>query len=426
MDEKSKLNDEIEELRKMLNIPKLYLSNYFSDIKSKIDLHYAKTFESDKETWVQLIEKVEVYENEFLRKFKLNDQLKAELSEEIEEIRTRINEANFKEIENMTEKLKRILLTDKTFLLMNLTNLHKKDEKDPNIRLALVYANKYLNEEKIEKLKEEDNSVITNESIKLKKLREFILQSDQMLIKLDFKIINSIDLSKNFKDSLTNKNIITSDLFKDFIGLEFLSLANNSINSIESNTFQGLKNLKYLFLNNNQLKEINDAIFTGLINLKSLNISKNKISTIKFENFKDLVNLQQLNLSNNNLVTNNEFSTQRPNSTTDIKMNSSNDSSSTYSLSNNTFGTSAAAELSAVYWKSHNRETMKDGLIGKDKIMQLAESRAVKEARRLAKRDLILEERSKVQKKLESVEAQRRALIEDYKARKSVKIITKF
>jgi hypothetical protein len=155
-------------------------------------------------------------------------------------------------------------------------------------------------------------------------------------------------------------------------------------------------------------------------------LSKGLLNPTVMQHTRPLSSPLKQSLSNNNLVTNNEFSTQRPNSTTDIKMNSSNDSSSTYSLSNNTFGTSAAAELSAVYWKSHNRETMKDGLIGKDKIMQLAESRAVKEARRLAKRDLILEERSKVQKKLESVEAQRRALIEDYKARKSVKIITKF
>jgi len=328
MEIKIKFNNDIEKLRKMLNIPKLYLSDYFGDIKSKIDLHFVQSNESDKETWIQMIKKVEIYESIFLKELKINDQLKMELSKQIEYIQAKVNEIIFEEIHDITKKvigaqfneikeliekqnetLKKCFLSNKTFLLM----------KSYDDRLILVYyADKYLNEEQIEKLKEEANFDLTNESIKLKHLTELILLSDQFMIDIDFKNNRSIDLSNKENDSyyrnydyqdndndLTNENkqmkVIKSDLFNDFIGLEFVSLANNSIDSIESNAFQNLKNLKYLFLNNNKIKEINDSLFSGLANLKSLNISKNKISAVKFETFKDLVNLHQLDLGNNSL-----------------------------------------------------------------------------------------------------------------------------
>lgn len=157
MEIKIKFNNDIKKLRKMLNIPKLYLSDYFGDIKSKIDLHFVQSIKSDKETWK--IKKVEIYESIFLKELKINDQLKMELNKQIEYIQAKVNDIIFEEIHDITKKvigaqfdeikeliekqnetLKKWFLSNKTFLLI----------KSYDDRLILVYyADNYLNKEQL-------------------------------------------------------------------------------------------------------------------------------------------------------------------------------------------------------------------------------------------------------------------------------------
>ena len=68
-------------------------------------------------------------------------------------------------------------------------------------------------------------------------------------------------------------------------------------------------------------------------------------------------------------------------------------------------------------WVTTNKAAMEGGLQRREKIMRLAESAATLQARKLAKRNMILEERARVQQKLESIDYQRKQLIEDYKMR---------
>jgi len=67
---------------------------------------------------------------------------------------------------------------------------------------------------------------------------------------------------------------------------------------------------------------------------------------------------------------------------------------------------------------SQAKASMLDGLTRKEKIMQLAESAAVKQARKIAKRSLIVEERNLLQEKIKSIDEQRKQIIQDYKMRK--------
>lgn len=89
------------------------------------------------------------------------------------------------------------------------------------------------------------------------------------------------------------------------------------------------------------------------------------------------------------------------------------------------FGSSSSGGMvlktSPAFWMSQNKASMIDGLTRKEKIMQLAESAAVKIARKVAKRDLIMAERSLLQEKIKSIDMQRKNIIEDYKMRHSTK-----
>lgn len=70
-------------------------------------------------------------------------------------------------------------------------------------------------------------------------------------------------------------------------------------------------------------------------------------------------------------------------------------------------------------WSTTTKDTLEGGLVRKEKNMAIWEGKQLKHARNLAKKNMILEERNIVQRKLESIEFQRRALIDDFKMRRT-------
>ena len=67
------ISDLDEKSYSSVNCMKLDISNYFSDLKNEIDIQYAKALienpsnNVNKQKWVQTINKVEKYEQEFLK-----------------------------------------------------------------------------------------------------------------------------------------------------------------------------------------------------------------------------------------------------------------------------------------------------------------------------------------------------------------------
>jgi hypothetical protein len=72
-------------------------------------------------------------------------------------------------------------------------------------------------------------------------------------------------------------------------------------------------------------------------------------------------------------------------------------------------------------WCSEMDEKMTLGLIRNEKNFKIYENPKMKKAKSMARKAMMLEERNKVQTKLDSINQQRRAIIEDYKARHPVK-----
>jgi hypothetical protein len=70
-------------------------------------------------------------------------------------------------------------------------------------------------------------------------------------------------------------------------------------------------------------------------------------------------------------------------------------------------------------WSSTTKDTLEGGLISKEKNMAIWEGKQLKHAKNFAKKNMILEERNIVQRKLDSIEFQRRALIDDFKMRRT-------
>jgi len=350
MDIKTKLIKDVEELKLMLNEPKQYLINYFNEIENELKSHFAQV-NKEHETCIELIQKVEVYKNQFLNELHLTDEIKEQCAQQLDNIQVRIEKIKFDQFEKLfqnqaeiikniandeslsntdemiksleemsnnlvrlqtegifesieefkkNESLKKLIFSNKTFALL-------RDSNSKPLTL-IYYSEKYVD------IFAYCQQIVTNDSVKLIKLREFIFQSNKIMIdNFDFKTVQAIDLRFNSEGRnsyyyydqdnymIDNLNEIKNDIFNGFINLQYLSLAHMNIKSIEVNTFQNLKNLKYLFLDRNKLTQLDPALFYGLSNLKYLSISRNQLKSIGNEQFRDLVNLIYLNLSSNKI-----------------------------------------------------------------------------------------------------------------------------
>ena len=107
-------------------------------------------------------------------------------------------------------------------------------------------------------------------------------------------------LSLNLDNNTLNE--ISPVVFDRLSGsLEYLNLANNSLQYISADILQGLKRLERLFLNNNALKEIPLGAFEGLMNLFGLVLSNNHIIYLHVLTFQNQTRLEWLDLSHNRI-----------------------------------------------------------------------------------------------------------------------------
>lgn len=102
------LNKDFETLKSLLEIPKLtiiYLSDYFSDLKSEVDLAFVKkdfSFESKnlkiknelKRNWIQQIEQIDTFQQECLLKQKRTKKLVSAEETKMKLIEDKLNQLN--------------------------------------------------------------------------------------------------------------------------------------------------------------------------------------------------------------------------------------------------------------------------------------------------------------------------------------------
>ena len=63
------MQSELELLKQIIDIPRLYISDYFLNLRTEIDIFYSKSIESTRNNsaWLEMINKVNDYEKECLK-----------------------------------------------------------------------------------------------------------------------------------------------------------------------------------------------------------------------------------------------------------------------------------------------------------------------------------------------------------------------
>jgi len=133
---KEKLLTDLDELKKITDIPKLYFSNYFKDLRDRVDIEFApkqQELQNDKEKkneidelWKQMISKINSFEKNYIRKIYDFDVNKIRINE-IEEILNSEQLIDLKKVQDKIEKEEINLLQN---LFQNKSILFRKYEQD--------------------------------------------------------------------------------------------------------------------------------------------------------------------------------------------------------------------------------------------------------------------------------------------------------
>jgi len=220
------MEDEVAQLKSIFEIPKLYLADFFIDLKSKVDLSFV-TQKINLETenkikWLEIIKRIESFEQDtYKRSSLINQQFKQEINQ---------FESNKSSILELRNKIEKCLFANKTICFIQKSLIIVDDEY---MSSNSIYSNPEV-------------LLLTNEKIKVIHLLKTQLRSSLHIIELSLK----------------------------FNHLKELHLRDSKISQIEVNTFKSLKNLELLDLSFNQLSEINASIFiSDLANLIELNLT---------------------------------------------------------------------------------------------------------------------------------------------------------
>lgn len=123
----NQIKSELEELKIMQKHPKIYLSNYFNDLLSKIYLEFIIK-EEIKQKWLEIKEKIQLFESKSLEQIKPFTTFDNEIDSIEEKLQNNSIdlEQAVKLIDDLKLKIEKILFSNKTILFMNDYGLEKK------------------------------------------------------------------------------------------------------------------------------------------------------------------------------------------------------------------------------------------------------------------------------------------------------------
>jgi len=130
------MQSELELLKQIIDIPRLYISDYFLKLRTEIDtIFFSKSIESTRNnlTWLEMINKVNDYENECLKLKYFTVDFKNEINKQINE--------KFNSIDLIKFQIKKCLFLNKTMFLYG-----------SSIQLLLI-TDEYISQTSIESLK---------------------------------------------------------------------------------------------------------------------------------------------------------------------------------------------------------------------------------------------------------------------------------
>ncbi len=308
MDNKiSEYEFKIQDLKLISMCPQLYLSDFFLNLRTKIDYYYQSTLDINNNISIgtnnnnileNLINQLYTIESEWIRSI-----------QKTKNSQTIVYQTLFEsDIRNLEKILKKIRNCDQVNQLMKKNCKIDLDKKINHIRLNIeekIFDNKTIFiDSKYQIILVKNAFFQTNvqncslfESLFLSKKQ---LENDQYqsIQIVDFETINDLNCQCKFL-------IFSIKLFANFSkylkNLESCDFKYNYINKLYSDTFVGMNNLTLLNLSRNRIRHIEANTFLSLSKLNSLNLQYNLIYTLKNNTFLSLINLNELNLNDNRL-----------------------------------------------------------------------------------------------------------------------------
>ncbi len=296
------INLGLDDVKSMYKIPRLFLANFFLDLRSEVDAYFVQ--QQINEIWLDLIDRINSFEkdclNKTIKQFNKKDHF---IEKEIHSIESAIKRLNYsneriqERIEILRQRIESNLFNNRTIAFIQNYSWNKNNA---NKKFLMVINDEYLSKKCIYLLNH-DSFTLRDGTLKAIYLRNQLLSSQ---VTSYYKEIN-LNMS-NVKELsfLANKiDSIATDVFNCLLNLEKLYFQNNQLTNVNKNLFNGLLNLKELNLDTNLIKFIEENSFRPLLNLVELSLCNNKLTEIKVNTFNGLSNLKILNLYSNQINT---------------------------------------------------------------------------------------------------------------------------
>ena len=337
-----------EQLKVAFNSPRLYLAEYFDNLRADVDIEYEICCQKSKSTSVKeynqrleeyesIIKEIKTYEEECMTNF---TSISKSESEEWKKFDATIKELEcglkslqrndilkFNVIQNIFDKtllsVQRILFKNKSmifltshdikiiFELINVSNLKYSKltlSKESLNFLLVIIKNTFVNSTFLDLNQQTflkgknglDRMVFLEELSRLKEIRGSIVSLNLKTFESCTNDLKTLDLNEKLVISKGAQNL-GPDLFKKMDQLVEISLSCNKLNLLDMHSFDGLSILKILDLSNNQIVRLETRNFSSLKNLTNLDLSSNNLSYITTGSFTGLDKLEILNLSSNKI-----------------------------------------------------------------------------------------------------------------------------
>lgn len=313
------LKKEFEDLKLMLDFPKLYLSNYFTNLRNEVDFLFVDKQEKKFKTiWSKMTRKIDEFEKDCSSRLSddcFDGHLKIQFKSILEKIDVEITNLDpidsyskfraddFKEliIKEKTQ-LGRVIFSNKSIMLID-KNCPIKELKnrvldarliilrDVHICKSAIYNCAIRADIEYENLAFEGK--LTRELVSILILKETIRNYYNFIIDLSLNLDSIVMV--NFPFNVFS--VIEEDTLEDLKKVESIFIPNSFLNFIHSKAFYGFDKLKSLDLSNNGIFYLDSYAFKDMYSLEFLNLSNNFMQYFEFSILRNLFNLKVLDLS---------------------------------------------------------------------------------------------------------------------------------
>ena len=166
----NKFRNNLDKLKTIVQEPRSYISNYFTDLRSQVDLSFSTKdlIDNDEnniialnENWLQIIKKIMSYEKECLYRIKTNHHNLSDLNKKIELFEKKIlenKETIYESINDEINSIENKLFLNKTFIFLDEIscenfNLLYKMNKNKTAGKLVIILDQYINQSQVNLLK---------------------------------------------------------------------------------------------------------------------------------------------------------------------------------------------------------------------------------------------------------------------------------